>query len=171
MKKTIKIFIVFIFIFIVVIFYFGLNKDSTYSTKNLIGKKLTVINFENLTNDELLDINKLKMYDYTLINFWASWCAPCRQEHPQLMRLNNEKKLFILGVNFKDNLENATRFLNQLGNPYDYVAKDKLGKQSVIFGIYGIPESVLIDKELIIRKKYTGPISKLDYEEIINFIK
>ena len=170
MKKTIKILTIFIFLFIVVIFYFGLSKDKDYSTKNLIGKKLTPINIHNLHNNEILNINKLKTYDYTLINFWASWCYPCRQEHPLLMKLSNEKRLFILGINFKDNKKNAIKFLDQLGNPYNYIAKDKLGKHSVIFGIYGIPESILVDKELIIKKKYTGPISKSDFEEIINFI-
>jgi len=170
MKKTIKTLTIFIFLFIVIVFYFGLSKDKDYSTKNLIGKKLTPISIYNFQNDEILNINQLKNYDYTLINFWASWCSPCRKEHPLLMKLSNEKKLFILGINFKDNKKNAIKFLNQLGNPYNYIAKDKLGKNSVMFGIYGIPESILIDKELIIKKKYTGPISKVDFEEILNFI-
>ena len=91
MKKTIKTLTIFIFLFIVVVFYFGLSKNRDYSTKNLIGKKLTPINIYNFQNDEILNINQLKNYDYTLINFWASWCSPCRKEHPLLMKLSNEK--------------------------------------------------------------------------------
>ena len=72
----------------------------------------------------------------------------------------------MVGVNFKDKKDNADQFLNNLGNPYHILAIDDLGKQSVNFGVYGIPESILLDKELTIIKKFIGPISKKDYEEI-----
>ena len=109
----------------------------------------------------------MKKNDFTLINFWASWCAPCRDEHPFLLKLNNEKNLKILGVNFKDKKNHAVRFLTDLGNPYNVLTRDELGKESVNFGIYGIPESILINKDLIIVKKFIGPISNNDY----NYIK
>ena len=81
--------------------------------------------------------------------------------------MSNEENLKLLGVNFKDKKNNAIEFLNKLGDPYDDLTKDEFGKHSINFGIYGIPESILIDKDLIIIKKFIGPISKNDY----NYIK
>ena len=82
------------------------------------------------------------------------------------MKLSNLKNLKILGVNFKDKKSNALNFLNNLGNPYHYLAKDDQGKQSVNFGIYGIPESILIDKEFMVIKKFVGPLNLEDLNEI-----
>jgi len=106
-----------------------------------------------------------------LIDFWASWCAPCRLEHPFLLKLNSETKLNILGVNFKDKKNNAINFLNSYGNPYDELVRDDLGKKSVNFGVYGIPESILVNKDLIIIKKFIGPLSNEDYKIIQKIIK
>ena len=112
----------------------------------------------------------LKKNNYTLINFWAAWCAPCRKEHPLLMRLSKEKNLKLLGVNFKDKKKQAEIFLNDLGNTYYFLNKDELGKSSVKFGIYGIPESILVNKDLMILKKFVGPLSTEDYDSIIEII-
>ena len=105
-----------------------------------------------------------------MINFWASWCAPCKVEHPYLMELSKEE-YSNFGVNFKDKKTNASKFLKVLGDPYDYLAQDISGKESVNFGIYGIPESILVNNELEIVKKFIGPIDKqdlLNIKEIIN---
>ena len=82
------------------------------------------------------------------------------------MQLSKEKNLKILGVNFKDKRNNALNFLNNLGNPYHFLAKDDKGKQSVNFGIYGIPESILIDKNFTVIKKFVGPLNLEDLIEI-----
>ena len=87
------------------------------------------------------------------------------------MKLSREQNLTIIGVNFKDKKNNAIKFLNDLGDPYDYLAGDSLGKNSVSFGVYGIPESILIDKELMIIRKFIGPLSNndlIDIQKIIN---
>ena len=112
----------------------------------------------------------LKRNNYTLINFWASWCLPCRQEHSLLIQLSKEKNLKLLGVNFKDKKKQAEMFLNELGNPYDFLTKDELGKGSVKFGIFGIPESILVNKDLMILKKFVGPLSTEDYDLIVEII-
>ena len=89
-----------------------------------------------------------------------------------LLKLNNdEKNLKILGVNFKDKKNNALKFLRDLGDPYDDIARDEFGKDSINFGIYGIPESILINKDLVIIKKFIGPISKDDYNIIKQIIR
>ena len=122
-------------------------------------------------SDSIFTNDDFKKNSFTLINFWASWCAPCRIEHPQLMELSKENNIKILGVNFKDKKINALKFLKDLGDPYEYLTRDSNGKQSVNFGIYGIPESILIDNKLTIIKKFVGPLTKQDLnniKEIIN---
>ena len=86
------------------------------------------------------------------------------------MQLSKEKKLKILGVNFKDKKINALKFLNNLGNPYNRLAKDTTGKQSVNFGIYGIPESILINNETTVLKKFIGPLNEQDFNDIKKLI-
>ena len=171
MQKIIKSIIVLLFIFVLLVFYNSLYRETNYSTDYLVGNKLAKINLKSFDDNKIYTSEDFKKNRYTLINFWASWCAPCRVEHPYLMQLSKEKNLRILGVNFKDKKINASKFLNELGNPYYYMAKDTKGKQSVNFGIYGIPESILINNETIVLKKFIGPLNEQnlnDIKEIIN---
>ena len=171
MQKIIKITIIFLLIFILGIFFLSLNKNSNYNTESLVGNKLGEIELVSFEDDSIFTNDDFKKNSFTLINFWASWCAPCRIEHPQLMELSKENNIKILGVNFKDKKINALKFLKDLGDPYKYLTRDSNGKQSVNFGIYGIPESILIDNKLTIIKKFVGPLTKQDLnniKEIIN---
>tara|TARA_X000000368_G_scaffold225998_1_gene178371 strand:- start:373 stop:894 length:522 start_codon:yes stop_codon:yes gene_type:complete len=170
-KKIIKSSVILLIIFIIGVFFVGLNKSSIYDTKNLVGQKITKIQLEHFAENRIITENDLKKNNFTLINFWASWCGPCREEHPILIKLNDEKNLKLLGVNFKDKKSNALEFLKDLGDPYDDLARDELGKHSINFGIYGIPESILINKNLVIIKKFIGPISKNDYDDIKNIVR
>ena len=170
MQTIIKILTFTIFLFIIGIFYLSLNKDKSYNTKNLLGKKLDKIILENFNGNSFLDVEELKKNDFTLINFWASWCGPCRLEHSTLMILSKTPKLKLVGINFKDKQGNAKNFLKELGNPYHFIAKDEFGKISINFGVYGIPESILINKELVILQKYIGPLTDEDYSKILKTI-
>ena len=170
MQNIIKISIFIIIIFIVGVFFMGLNKDTNYNTNVLTGKKISNINLEYFDENKFYKEDDLKKNNYTLINFWASWCSPCRQEHTLLIQLSKEKNLKLLGVNFKDKKKQAETFLNDLGNPYDFLTKDELGKSSVKFGVYGITESILVNKDLVILKKFVGPLSTEDYDSIIEII-
>jgi len=171
MQNTIKIIIFLIFFFIISVFYISLTRETNYDTSNLINKKIPEFKVIYADESGFYTRDDLKKNDFTLINFWASWCAPCKVEHPILMRLSKSKKLKILGVNFKDKDKQAKKFLSDLGNPYDFLAKDINGKQSVSLGIYGIPESILINNELLIMKKFVGPLSSDDYNKIEELIK
>ena len=147
--------------------------DDISSIKNIvINKELKKYDSVTFLDDKK---NLLNLKDYqgslVLLNFWASWCAPCKIEHPVLMKLSQTKNLIIFGINFKDKNTQAKIFLNELGNPYDLLAKDENGKQSVRFGIYGIPESILINKELTIIQKFVGPLSVDDYNTIIKIVE
>ena len=150
MQKIIKIIILFIFLFVIGIFYISLTRDTNYNTSSLINKETPEFKIISFDDSNFFTRDDIKKYDYTLINFWASWCAPCKIEHPVLMKLSEKKNLTLLGINFKDKELQAKTFLSELGNPYDLLAKDKNGKNSVKFGIYGIPESILINKELVL---------------------
>lgn len=171
MRNIIKLITVLLIIFVLSIFYISLNRNTNYDTEYLVGNKLAEIKLKDFDKDTFYTENDLKNSKYTLINFWASWCGPCRVEHPVLMKLSKEKNLRIFGVNFKDNKNNATKFLDNLGNPYYQIAGDQDGKQSIRFGIYGIPESILVNSELIILKKYIGPLNLDDLNEIKKLIK
>ncbi len=98
-----------------------------------------------------------------LVNVFASWCAPCRVEHPQLMALADaaavrQGKVLILGLNYKDEAENARRFLGALGNPYSAVGVDRTGRGAIEWGVYGVPETFLIGPDGRIVEKHVGPL-------------
>ena len=159
-------------IFFLAIFWLGLKKDNNYDTRSLTGSKLSSFQLSSLYDGSFISDEDLKQNQFTLINFFASWCSPCRLEHKYLIMLANQNKdIKILGINFKDKKNNANKFLKELGNPYDFVAIDPEGKASVSFGVYGIPESILIDSNLSIIKKIIGPIDQVQYNEILNLIK
>ena len=170
MQKATKAIIILFLIFVICVFYISLNRDTSYNTSSLINKELPEFEISFFDKKKFYKKNDLEKNNYTLINFWASWCAPCRTEHPILMKLSQENNLKIFGVNFKDKKIHADQFLKELGNPYDFIGKDANGKQSVRFGIYGIPESILINKNLLIMKKFVGPLSSDDWNQIVEMI-
>jgi len=174
MKINISQIIIFSFItFSLLTFWQGLKKNNNYDTKNLIGSRISNFQLSEINNDDkYISEEDLKKNTYTLINFFASWCAPCRSEHKYLINLSNtNNKIQIIGINFKDKKNNANNFLKELGNPYNFVGIDTDGKTSILFGIYGIPESILIDSELNVIKKIIGPIDQIQYDDIIKLIQ
>ena len=94
-----------------------------------------------------------------LVNFFASWCVPCRSEAPLLMRLSQQEHVPLYGIAYKDKPENAKRFLDQLGDPYRRVGLDESGRTGIDFGVYGVPETYLIDKQGHIRYRVVGPLT------------
>ncbi|MBB4350985.1 MULTISPECIES: DsbE family thiol:disulfide interchange protein [Rhizobiaceae] len=96
----------------------------------------------------------------TLVNVFASWCVPCRQEHPILKQLANDSRLNIVGINYKDRNDNALRFLGELGNPYKAIGVDPNGKAAIDWGVYGIPESYLVGPDGTILYKKVGPFDE-----------
>lgn len=156
--------------FILLIFFLGLNTNNKYDTRELVGNQINNFKLIDIYENKTITNLDLKENNFTLINFWASWCSPCRAEHKYLMDLKSQTDLRIVGINFKDKEINAKNYLKELNNPYYFLAKDINGKISIKFGIYGIPESILVDRNLKIIKKYIGPINEKDFNEIIKIV-
>ena len=153
-----KIIIFSFVIFSLFVFWKGLKINNNYDTKNLIGNKISNFQLAEINiDDQYISEEDIKNNKFTLINFFASWCSPCRAEHRYLVNLSNEDlDIKIIGINFKDKKKNANNFLKELGNPYSFVGKDSKGKISILFGVYGIPESILVNSDLVIIKYNTG---------------
>ena len=171
MRKINYIIISILFSFLFIILYSSLDNERIYNTKDLIGKKISQVEINLFQSNETINTEEFIDNEFTILNFWASWCAPCRKEHPNLVRLSKIKNIKLVGINIKDNVESAKNFLKENGNPFDILAEDKNGKNSVNFGVYGIPETILIDSELKILKKYIGPLNIKDVNEIRKLVK
>jgi len=163
-----------VFAGLVALFYFGLVRgDPQRLPSVLIGREAP--NAELPALDGLLAsrvpvpgiaAGDLARGQVTIVNIWASWCGPCRQEHPTLIALSRRDDIRVVGINYKDNDVNARRFLGQLGNPYDAVGVDTTGRIAVDWGLTGVPETFIVDGEGIIRYKHIGPILPgASYEE------
>lgn len=99
----------------------------------------------------------------TLVNFWGSWCPPCRDEHPTLMQISQDKRFDLVGVNYKDKQENAERFLANFGDPFKVIGFDPTGRAAIDWGVYGPPETFLLSKDGIILYKHIGPLTPQIY--------
>ena len=95
----------------------------------------------------------------TLVNVWASWCVPCHDEAPLLEQLARDKRIQLVGINYKDSPDNARRFLNLYGNPFSAVGRDEAGRASIDWGVYGVPETFLVGRDGRIVYKLVGPIT------------
>ncbi|EJF74493.1 DsbE family thiol:disulfide interchange protein [Bartonella alsatica] len=103
----------------------------------------------------------------TLVNFWGSWCLACREEHPLLMKIAQDKRFDLVGINYKDNKENAQRFLNNFGNPFKVIGFDVSGHTAIKWGVYGPPETFLLNKESVIIAKHVGTLTWQIYQQKI----
>ena len=101
----------------------------------------------------------------TLVNVWASWCIPCRQEHPIILGLSQDPRINVVGINYKDRQDNALAFLGELGNPFRAIGVDPKGTAAIDWGVYGIPESYLVGPDGTILYKRVGPFDDLSLKE------
>ncbi len=96
----------------------------------------------------------------TVVNVWASWCGPCRDEHPMLMELSRDSRFELVGLNYKDEPGNARRFLGGFGNPFKAIGVDEAGRAAIDWGVYGVPETFVVGPEGTILYKHVGPLSE-----------
>jgi len=170
-NKLILYSIILIFLIIFAVFYKSLKDTNIYTPETKINNDIPIFSADllfsnkNSTSSEIFELDK-----FYLLNIWASWCVPCRNEHPILMSLSKNNKLTVIGMNYKDNKKNAKSFLAELGNPYKKIIVDKNGTNSIEWGAYGVPETFIIYNNKII-KKYIGPLNKELLMEIQKLIK
>ena len=169
-KILLPIFVIF-FLVIFLIFYKGLNHTNIYTPKIILNENIPLFKtIEFQSDNEITSKEVFSGNDYYLLNIWASWCIPCRDEHNFLMKLKKNEKIEIIGLNYKDKEKNAKKFLNEFGNPYKKILSDSDGTISIEWGAYGVPESFLIHKNKVI-KKIIGPLNDSSFKEIERLVK
>ena len=170
-NKLILYSIILIFLIIFAVFYKSLKDTKIYTPETKINNDIPIFSADLLLSNKKSTSSKIFELDkFYLLNIWASWCIPCREEHPLLLRMSKNNKLSIIGLNYKDNLKNAKEFLNELGNPYKQILIDKNGTLSIEWGAFGVPETYLIYKNQI-KKKFVGPLNIKSLKEIEKFVK
>ena len=136
------------------------GRDVSEVPSALIGQPAPQTNLPALEGSNLPGLDsKLFAGKVTLVNVFASWCAPCREEHPVLLALAQDKRFVMAALNYKDQPENARRFLGDLGNPFQAIGVDEAGRTAIDWGVYGVPETFVIGKNGKIAYKHVGPLT------------
>jgi cytochrome c biogenesis protein CcmG/thiol:disulfide interchange protein DsbE len=154
-----------VFLLIVGFLAVGLKLDPREVPSPLIGKPAPSFDLPILEQPDKRFVPADMRGKVWLLNVWASWCVSCREEHPVLVDLAKKNVLPILGLNYKDKSEDAQRWLKQFGNPYQFSAVDADGRIGIDYGVYGVPETYLIDGEGVIRYKQIGPLTPAVLQE------
>jgi cytochrome c biogenesis protein CcmG, thiol:disulfide interchange protein DsbE len=144
------------------IFWKGLSGDPSAVPSALIGKPVPEFSLPAIEGLDVpgLAAIELKKGAVTVVNVWASWCSPCREEHPLLMKLAQHTEFRLAGIANKDDPENSRRFLGTLGNPFAAIGADRDGRVAIDWGAYGVPETFIVDGQGVIRFKFIGPLSE-----------
>ena len=158
--KIFPLFLIITFSIIFFVFYKGLQNTNIYTPETK--SEIKIPNFETKEFFSKDKINSDQIFigsNYYLLNIWASWCVPCKEEHKYLIDLSKKENIKIIGQNYKDNFYNAKNFLINFDNPYDLIFLDNDGTIAIEWGAYGVPETFLIKNNLII-KKIIGPLNE-----------
>ena len=171
-NKYLLIIIGFFFFFCFIVLFEGLKNPNIYKPK--LQKEKNLSQFEGrdfFSNKRISSLDIFSDNNFYLVNIWASWCIPCRVEHSYLVKLKKQNSIKLVGINYKDNFENARKFLNEFENPYSEILKDKDGTLSIQLGAYGVPETFIVNKRKKIIKKIIGPIDQKTYNEVLKIIQ
>lgn len=161
-----------IFVVLAWFLYDGLGRDTKKIPSPLIGKNFPILEVEDFETGDKFQIQTRLKGKVSLVNVWASWCFACRAEHQMLNNIAAKNSLQIVGINYKDNennkdnkKEDGAKFLRLLGNPYDFIVFDEKGKLGLELGVYGVPETYLVDKDGIIKFKRVGEITHAVWQQ------
>ena len=173
MKKQLFIIPSLLFLSILMIFLYILliDRDPSHIPSTLLNKKVPNFETESLLKDKKFISSNEFGNQITLVNFFATWCKPCRTEHIYINRFSNKKKIKVIGINYKDSSKKAIQWLKEMGNPYYDVAIDKNGRIGIDWGVYGIPETFVVSSKGVIKYRHVGPITKKIYRKINLIIK
>ncbi len=160
-----------VFLLIFFIFYRGLSNSNVYKPDLDFKKDIPIFNAKNFYDDKMIYSREIfKKNKFYLMNIWASWCVPCREEHSYLLNLSNNHSIEIVGLNYKDKKYNAKKFLKEFNSPYKVIFSDNDGTIAIEWGAYGVPETFVIYNEKII-KKFIGPLNENSVKEIKKLLK
>lgn len=150
---------------LIVVFAANINRDPNYIPSVLINKSAPAVSLAAVPGLGVPGFDSAALKgEVTLVNIFASWCVPCRDEHPMLLALSKTAGVRIFGINQKDAPDNAVAFLSELGNPYAAVGADSNGRASIDWGVYGVPETFLINRQGVIVLKIVGPLTPQSVE-------
>ena len=169
-KRALLIFPVVFFILMLVLLLFGLGRNPSMVPSALVNRPLPEFLLPNLELDATQSLTKIASEDLiggiSIINFWATWCPPCHIEHPYLVEISEqEQDLTFIGVNYKDNLDEARLFLEEKGSPFEKIIVDFDGSLGIDFGLAGAPETFIVDGLGMIRYRHVGVINHQIWEE------
>lgn len=156
----------FLFIILSVFLAIGLKLNPKEIPSPLIDKPAPAFSLPILASPEKILKNTDLQGKVWLLNVWASWCVSCREEHPVLLQLAKMNLVTLAGLNYKDERPAATQWLERHGNPYTLSIMDADGRTGIDYGVYGVPETFVIDKHGLIRYKHTGPVSAEDLQRV-----
>jgi len=168
MKNKLLILPSIFFAIILSIFFYLLitERNPSEIPSNLLNKNVPFFEAESLfKNEKFISSQELKN-EIILVNFFATWCKPCRDEHVYIKRFSNKKGIKVIGINYKDNSKKTIEWLKNLGNPYSDVLIDKNGRVAIDWGVYGIPETFIVNPSGIIKYRHVGPITSKIYKKI-----
>ncbi len=148
-----------------------IERNPSELPSNLLNKKIPKFETESLLKKERFVSSQEFGNEIILVNFFATWCKPCRDEHSYIKRFSNEKGIRVIGINYKDNSKKAIQWLKELGNPYTDVAVDKSGIIAIDWGVYGIPETFIVNSKAIIKYRHVVPVTKKIYKKIYGFFR
>ncbi len=148
-----------VFVVLVVFLAVGLNRDPTRVPSPLIDKPAPTFALPLLKNPDQTLTHRDLQGEVSLINVWASWCGGCYEEHPILVALARSHQVPIYGLNYKDQRAKAMEWLEEYGDPYAAIAFDENGRVAIDWGVYGAPETFVVDRQGIIRYKHIGPLT------------
>ena len=173
MKKQLLIipFIFFLFILLAFFYLLIIERNPSELPSNLLNKTIPKFETESLLKNERFISSKEFGKEKILVNFFATWCKPCRTEHDYIKRFAKEKGIRIIGINYKDNPKKTVEWLRALGNPYSDIPIDKNGRIAIDWGVYGIPETFVINSNGIIKYRHIGPVTGKIYKKINLLIK
>ena len=167
MKKILLITLSFLAFFIISTFFYLLllSRDAGNVPSALIGKKVPIFEKSTLFDEEIFLSPSEFQEKISVVNFFATWCVPCRIEHPYLIKLKKNENIQIIGINYKDDLNKAKQWLSEEGNPYHDVIIDNNGMLAIDWGVYGIPETFVISSKGVVKYRQIGPLTGDNYDK------
>ena len=172
MKKYLLKIPLLLFLLIIGVFFYLLiiERDPRSVPSNLINKPVPIFKTKTLLKEEIFISSNEFGGEIILVNFFATWCKPCRDEHNYIELLSKKNGLRIIGINYKDDSEKAKKWLKNLGNPYSNVLVDKNGRIAIDWGVYGIPETFIVNSKGVIKYRHIGPITEKIYKKFDKLI-